>query len=160
MKGNNVEQLIKSQIEIDRASVNEINWIAAAQVAMAAETEGIALDPEQVIQGVRYIFDHPERGFYILAREGQQPIGCLLILKEWSDWRNGDVWWIHSVYVDPAHRKQGIFKQMFEHIERLARDSHIRGLRLYVDKNNIIAQRVYKKLGMNKEHYELFEKMF
>lgn len=160
MKGNNVKQLIKSQIEIDRASVNEINWIAAAQVAMAAETEGIALDPEQVIQGVRYIFDHPERGFYILAREGQQPIGCLLILKEWSDWRNGDVWWIHSVYVDPAHRKQGIFKQMFEHIERLARDSHIRGLRLYVDKNNIIAQRVYKKLGMNKEHYELFEKMF
>ncbi|MDZ7332250.1 MAG: GNAT family N-acetyltransferase [candidate division KSB1 bacterium] len=151
---------MNSSFEIGQAQPSDIRWIAAAQVAMAAETEGIVLDPTQVVQGVRYIFDHPERGFYILARADQQPIGCLLILKEWSDWRNGDVWWIHSVYVDPSHRKRGVFKQMFQHIEQLARSSQIRGVRLYVDKRNVSAQKVYKKLGMTNEHYELFEKMF
>ncbi len=151
---------MKSLIEIDHAQPKDIPWIATAQVAMAAETEGISLNPDQVVQGVRYIFEHPERGFYILAKADQQPIGCLLILKEWSDWRNGDVWWVHSVYVDPAHRQQGVFKKMFDYIEQLARNSLIRGLRLYVDKTNISAQRVYEKLGMNKDHYDLFEKMF
>jgi hypothetical protein len=31
------------------------------------------------------------------------------------------------------------------------------GLRLYVDKHNKSAQEVYEKLGMNKDHYELYE---
>ncbi len=151
---------MRSAIQIDYASPADVSWIATAQIAMALETEGITLDPEQVAKGVRYIFDHPERGFYILAKDNLQPIACLLILKEWSDWRNGDVWWIHSVYVDPAYRRRGVFKQMFEHIEQLARSAQIRGLRLYVDQSNLIAQRVYEQLGMNKDHYALFEKMF
>ena len=33
----------------------------------------------------------------------------------------------------------------------------IRGLRLYVDKRNQAAARVYEKLGMTREHYDLFE---
>ena len=31
------------------------------------------------------------------------------------------------------------------------------GLRLYVDKTNTSAQEVYTRLGMSKEHYELYE---
>lgn len=147
--------------QIQKAEREDASWIAEAQVLMALQTENLQLNQEDVVKGVDFIFDHPDRGFYVIARNDEQkPVGCLLVLKEWSDWRNGDVWWIHSLYVAPGYRKQGIFKKMFEYVEKLARSSGVRGLRLYVDKTNVTAQAVYEKLGLNKEHYELFEKMF
>lgn len=149
------------QFQIKRALPENAAWIARSQVLMAKETENLQLNSQEVVKGVTFIFEHPDRGFYIIAKnEETGPVGCLLILKEWSDWRNGDVWWIHSVYVSPNYRKHGIFRLMFEYTENLARSSSARGLRLYVDKNNVNAQEVYEKLGMSKDHYKLFEKMF
>lgn len=152
--------MITADMRTEKASAADIEWLAQAQVAMARETENLNLAPEIVAAGVKYIFDHPDRGFYLVARNDQlTPIGCLLILKEWSDWRNGDVWWIHSVYVLPTERGQGIFQRMFDRVEAMARASGVRGLRLYVDKTNVRAQRIYEGLGMNKDHYLLYEKM-
>jgi GNAT superfamily N-acetyltransferase len=152
--------MIAKDMRTEKATAADIEWLAQAQVAMARETENLNLAPEIVASGVKYIFDHPDRGFYLVARKDQlTPIGCLLILKEWSDWRNGDVWWIHSVYVLPTERGQGIFQRMFDRVEAMARDSGVRGLRLYVDKTNVRAQRIYEGLGMNKDHYLLYEKM-
>jgi GNAT superfamily N-acetyltransferase len=147
--------------QIQKATCEDKNWIAEAQVLMALETENLQLNQEAVVKGVGFIFDHLDGGFYIIAKNDEQnPIACLLVLKEWSDWRNGEVWWIHSLYVIPDYRKQGIFKKMFEYVEELARSSDVRGLRLYVDKSNAQAKAAYEKLGMNRDHYELFEKMF
>ncbi len=147
--------------QIRKASPEDTIWIAQAQVLMAHETENLKLNQEDVVKGVSFIFDHPDHGFYVIIRnEEHNPVGCLMILKEWSDWRNGDIWWIHSLYVAPDYRKQGIFKKMFEYVEELARSSGVRGLRLYVDKSNVNAKVAYEKLGMNKNHYEMFEKMF
>ena len=150
-----------TSFQIQKATLEDKNWIAEAQVLMALETENLQLNQEAVVKGVGFIYEHPDRGFYIIAKNDEQnPVACLLILKEWSDWRNGEVWWIHSLYVMPGYRKQGIFKKMFVYIEDLAQSSDVRGLRLYVDKSNAQAKAAYEKLGMNKNHYELFEKMF
>jgi GNAT superfamily N-acetyltransferase len=149
-----------SALQIKKAKLDDLNWIANAQAAMAQETENLQLNQEQIVKGVSFIFANPARGFYVIAKHQHQPVGCLMILNEWSDWRNGDVWWIHSVYVLHAFRKIGVFKKMFEYVEVLAQNSGVRGLRLYVDKSNVTAQAVYEKLGMSKDHYELFEKMF
>lgn len=152
--------MVAEKMIVEQAALAEIEWLAQAQVAMALETENLKLAPETVVAGVKYVFDHPERGFYVIARMGpEKPVGCLLILKEWSDWRNVDVWWIHSVYVLPSYRGQGVFKAMFDRIEKLAYASGVRGLRLYVDKTNVNAQKVYEQLGMNRDHYLLYEKM-
>jgi len=153
--------LNKRQYIIKKAEPEDADWIASAQVEMAKETENLELNLDVVVKGVKFIFENPSRGFYLIAKTNEQtPIGCMLILNEWSDWRNGDVWWIHSVYVVPTFRKEGIFRIMFEEAENSARSSGVRGLRLYVDKSNEKAQAVYNKMGMNKDHYVLFEKMF
>lgn len=150
-----------SNFSIEIGAPASLDFIVDCQLNMARETESIELQRETVVKGVQFIFDQPERGYYVIAFNSQQrQAGVLLILKEWSDWRNGDVWWIHSVYVKKEYRGQKVFSKMFRYVEERARSENIRGLRLYVDKTNLMAKEVYQKLGMNGEHYLLFEKMF
>lgn len=139
----------------------DIQTIADYQVKMAYETEnGLKLDPPTVEKGVSAVMDDPTKGKYWLAEIDGNVAGCLLTVPEWSDWRNGTVLWIHSVYVHPDYRKQGVYKALYAHLKQMVEESQdLRGLRLYVDKTNIRAQQVYTNLGMSGEHYHLFEWM-
>jgi ribosomal protein S18 acetylase RimI-like enzyme len=110
--------------------------------------------------GVKNLFADVNRGKYYVAEENGLVVGSLMTTYEWSDWRNGTLLWIQSVYIIESHRGKGIYKQLYEYIQQTVKDSSdLRGIRLYVDKTNKAAQRVYEKLGMNGEHYQVFEWM-
>lgn len=142
------------------AVISEASSIQSFQQSMAWETEKLQLDDTILSKGVRAVFQNSELGTYHVCVKGAEVVGSLLITKEWSDWRNGTVWWIHSLYFKPEYRGQGLFSRMYQYIQTLAaQDSTVRGLRLYVDHTNTPAQRVYTKLGMNGDHYRLFEWM-
>ncbi len=126
--------------------------------AMALETEGKRLDSGVLKSGVEAVFDDDKKGFYIVAEEDAEIIGGLLITFEWSDWRNGDFWWIQSVYVRPSHRGRGHYRRLHEHVRGLAaREPDVCGLRLYVERENAGAQATYRALGMYETPYLLFE---
>jgi len=125
---------------------------------MARETEEVELDLETVTGGVLAIFDDPSRGRYCVADADGRVVASLLITYEWSDWRNGVVWWIQSVYVRPEYRGRGIYAGLYAHVQQSA-DRSVKGIRLYVDRRNTRAQEVYRRLGMNGEHYLVFEWM-
>ncbi|MBY0515622.1 MAG: GNAT family N-acetyltransferase [Bacteriovoracaceae bacterium] len=137
----------------------DIQTIADLQVTMAWETEEFKLDPATVFKGVSAVIDDPSKGKYWVAEVEGKLAGCLLTVPEWSDWRNGTILWIHSVYVLKTHRGQGLYKALYQHVQKLVSDNPqtYKGIRLYVDKRNTSAQEVYTKLGMNGEHYQLFE---
>ena len=142
------------------ATRNDVDAIVGFQVAMALETEGIQLQRPTCVRGVRALFDDPSRGQYFIAEENGQAVASLMITYEWSDWRCGNVWWIQSVYVVPELRKRRVYAGLYEHVKHLVEnDPDIRGIRLYVDRRNTIAQEVYTRLGMNGEHYQVFEWM-
>jgi len=138
----------------------DVETLAAFNLAMAAETEAKALDLERLRAGVRGVFDVPGRGFYLVAEIGGQAAGCLMITYEWSDWRNADWWWIQSVYVAPAFRRRGVYRALHAHVERRARQAGIRGLRLYVERENHAAQNTYRTMGMSRAVYDMFEVEF
>jgi hypothetical protein len=147
-------------IQIRPGLLFDIDIITKFQILMAFETEKIKLDPLIVELGVNAIFDDPAKGKYWLAEVEGKVVGCLLTIPEWSDWRNGTVLWIHSVYVEIPYRKKGIYKSLYSHLRNMVLNSQdLRGLRLYVDKTNLNAQSVYEKLGMSGDHYHLFEWM-
>lgn len=152
--------LCQMKISIERADISCLDTIAGFQVQMARETENLHLDLPTVLKGVRHIFQNPGTGHYKIALHEGKIVASLLVLYEWSDWRNGNVLWIHSVYVLPQYRGKGIFSQMYAQLkEEVLQTSALIGLRLYVDKTNGSARNVYRKLGMTDQHYDLFEWM-
>ena len=145
-------------IEIRRGKLSDVERIVELQLQMARETEGLQLDRPTVTKGVRGVFQKPDRGTYWVAEENDKVLAVFLAIPEWSDWRNATVLWIHSLYVIPQARKKGVFGKMFRNLKQQVEQSlELAGLRLYVDKQNKPAQKVYEKLGMNKHHYELYE---
>ncbi len=147
-------------ITIRKATIADIPFLVAFQQKLAQETENVTLDNVILHKGMQAMFDDPSKGFYNVVEDNGVVIGCHMITYEWSDWRNGLVWWLQSVYVIESYRKQGIFKLMYENIVRIIQnDPSLIGLRLYVDKTNARAMKVYESMGMNGEHYTVYEWM-
>jgi GNAT superfamily N-acetyltransferase len=147
-------------INYRRGVPEDAETIVAFQVAMARETEGVELDLETCRRGVRAVFERPELGRYFVAEQGGEVIASLMVTYEWSDWRDGVVWWVQSVYVSPLARRQGVYAGLYSHVKALVEaDVGVRGIRLYVDRRNAAAQQVYARLGMDGEHYRVFEWM-
>lgn len=143
----------KGRLE-DAASIRDF------QIAMAFETEKLKLDKNVCEKGVHAVFKDPAKGQYFVCEINSRVVASMLITYEWSDWRDGNVWWIQSVYVVPEERGKKIFSGLYRHVKELTtKDESIRGLRLYVEKENASAKKVYHALGMSGEHYDLFEWM-
>ena len=143
---------------IRKAVPSDTEQIAGFQLSMARETENISLDPATVTQGVKAVFSDTSKGNYFVAEQDGHVIASLLTTFEWSDWRNGTVLWIQSVYVLPEFRGKGVYRAMYTHIKSLVeQETKLKGIRLYAEKTNTIAHQVYEKLGMTAEHYQLYE---
>ena len=143
---------------VRNASTDDAPIIARFNCAMALETENHTLDPGVVNAGVRTAIEQPAHGFYLVAEHDEQVAGCLLVTYEWSDWRNSRIWWIQSVYVDPGFRGRGLYKALYRAVvERAQAEEDINTIRLYVEKDNRLAQSVYEKLGMHNSGYLVYE---
>lgn len=147
-------------IKIRKAMPSDADIIAAFNTQMAAETENRTLPAGVIGPGVAHVLAHPENGFYLVAEKDSAVVGCLLITMEWSDWRNGMLWWIQSVYVSPAARRSGVYRRMYAFVKELAGQSGVCGLRLYVHHANERARRTYSDLGMQESPYVMYEEEF
>lgn len=142
------------------ARADDLDALIAGNLAMAAETERVRLDPGTLRAGILALLESRAPGRYWVAEIDGQVAGQLLITFEWSDWRNRMVWWIQSVYVEPDARRHGVFRALYDRVRAEAQAAGAAGLRLYVDTTNTRAQSVYATLGMNGDHYRVFEEMF
>ena len=144
---------IRAAVAADR------DWLADCAIAMARETEHKKLDPATVRAGIAAgIADADKARYFIACDANGAPAGTLMLTREWSDWRNGDWWWIQSVYVVPPQRRRGVFAALYQHVEALARAApDVVGLRLYVERGNEAARRTYAVLGMEDAGYDILE---
>jgi ribosomal protein S18 acetylase RimI-like enzyme len=144
-------------ITVRRANSQDAKFIADFNVAMAAETESLALDPATVLAGVAAGLADPAKAAYFVAECAGRLVGCCMITHEWSDWRNGDMWWLQSVYVHPDFRRQGAFAAMYRHVRDAAQSAGAVTIRLYVERHNERAKKTYESLGMRVTEYEVME---
>jgi ribosomal protein S18 acetylase RimI-like enzyme len=134
--------------------------LADFNARMALETEGLTLRPDVIGPGVVAALADDAKAIYFVAEVDGRVVGQLMVTHEWSDWRNGDIWWVQSVYVHPDHRRRGLFRALYEHARRAAREVGAVGIRLYVEEGNAAAQSVYHRLGMAMTHYKVMEEVW
>ena len=145
-------------VEIRPARPDDLSVIVQFNQALAVETEKKKLPDAIIREGVRRLLGEANRGHYFIAEIGGMIVGQTMVTKEWSDWRNGDFWWIQSVYVSPEFRRRGVFRALHAHVRETARTSgSVCGLRLYVHEHNARAMEAYLNLGMERTHYAMFE---
>ena len=145
-------------MHIRLAQLEDTDSLVEFNQAMALETEGKKLKSEILRSGVQAVFNDLKKGFYVVAETDGKIAGGLMITYEWSDWRNSWFWWIQSVYILPEFRGKGIYRLLYEYVKRKAAEAKdVCGFRLYVEKENERAQKVYEKLGMESSHYLMYE---
>lgn len=142
---------------IRNATVEDAQSIADFQVAMAMETENKQLDAANVLCAVKRVFEDGDKGFYLVAEVDGQVVGSLMVTYEWSDWRNSNMWYIQSVFVQAERRGKGLFGQMYQRVVELAKNAKAMYVRLYVETDNEKAQKVYEKLGMKRMPYYMYD---
>ena len=126
---------------------------------LAEESEGKTLDRAHVEPGVQALLADPRKGRYLIATDAGRAVGQLMHTYEWSDWRNGDIWWLQSVYVHPDYRRLGVFRALFERLRSEAEaEPSVVGLRLYVEEHNTRAHETYHRLGLVNGGYFVMEK--
>ena len=147
-----------ADIVVRAARREDLSLLVRWAEAMALETEQKQLDVSVVEPGIANGLADPERCRYFIAERAGDPAGTMMYTREWSDWRNAWWWWIQSVYVPPEHRRLGVYRSLFAHVRELARAApDVYGLRLYVERDNVWAQRTYEHLGMNDSGYRMYE---
>ena len=125
---------------------------------IAQFNQALAKDSETLASGISNALNR-EECHYFLAELNGKVVGQTMITYEWSDWRNGIMWWIQSVYVSPEYRGKGVFRALFYHVEELAKKHpDVKTLRLYVMKNNLPGKNTYEALGMTNSGYVVYEK--
>ena len=149
---------MSSPIIIRNARPDDLPLIVEFNDRLAEESEGKKLDRAILSKGVQRALASPEMCRYFMAEVNGEVAGQTMITFELTDWRDGVLWWLQSVYVRPEFRKIGVFKALFQHIATLAKESKdVRGLRLYVEQGNSRAQRVYEQMGMQPGGYLVYE---
>lgn len=142
------------------ALAQDADELAQFNINMARETEGIELRPEVIGAGVRAMIENPQRGFYLVVELDNGIQASLMVTNEWSDWRNGNFWWIQSVYVRPEYRRQGLYRELYARVKELAeQEPGVCGFRLYVERDNRAAQETYQALGMQETEYRIYEEL-
>ena len=146
------------KVKIREAGKTDIPILAQHNQALANETENIELSTKTILSGVSKALDREDCHYFVAEFNGEVA-GQVMITYEWSDWRNGVMWWIQSVYVRPEYRNKGVFRALFTYIEQLARNrADVKALRLYVMQNNQSGKNTYKALGMRDSQYIVYEK--
>ena len=149
-------------LNIRAARLDDRDVIADFNARLARETEGKELDPSVLARGVAAALGDPDRLRYWIAEGPSGDIlGQAAVTREWSDWRDGWIWWFQSVYVHPDHRGSGTFRALHDAIRSAAKGTpKVIGLRLYVEVHNDRAQKVYQSLGMKPGGYDVYEELW
>ena len=147
-----------SSINVRTANVDDIDNVVRFNCDMAFETERMVLDQKKLVLGVSAVLVDSDLGFYLIAEVERNVIGQLMITKEWSDWRNSMFWWIQSVFVKLEYRRIGVYTALHAKVLEMAKEeTNVCGVRLYVERENIVAKQTYSRLGMTHSNYDMFE---
>lgn len=147
-----------SEFWVRRATTDDLSILVDFNGRLAEETEDKRLDRGTLEAGIRALLADSRKGRYFVACQGDAVVGQAMHTWEWSDWRNGQIWWLQSVYIAREYRQQGVFRLLFEYLlSEAENDPNVVGIRLYVENENAPARATYERLGLLRTSYSVME---
>lgn len=124
--------------------------IVAYTKALADESEGFSLTQRHVQRGVSVMVLGSLFGLqprcWVYEEDGQV-FGMIGTCPEWSDWHGKEYWWVLTMYVAPSHRRRGIATKLLTTVKEAALKHGVQTVNLRVERDNIVAQRLYQSVG-------------
>lgn len=151
-------------IHVRNAELTDLDRICQFNQSLAQETENRTIPADVLRAGVESALVSSDKLRYWVAVSPEDPgvaVGQVAVSYEWSDWRNGWIWWLQSVYVDARWRGRGVFRRILEQVKADAQaNGQVIGLRLYMEHDNHNARATYEKMGFAPAGYEVLEAMW
>lgn len=144
---------------IRKATKEDVEVIVEYNYNLAYETENKKLNREILYRGITNLIEDETKGIYYVCVIEGKIVGQIMHTYEWSDWRNGTFIWVQSVYVSKDYRGRGVFKALYNYVKDICDNekNDFVGIRLYVEKENHRAKKIYKELGMEECNYYMYE---
>lgn len=154
--GTSIPGIPIDMLQVRRARQDDLPYIVDFTVAQVYEGEAARKSRETVERGVRIGLNDPSIiSYWVLVDENDTPVGTTSACKDWSDWNAGFYWWVQSLYIAPAHRRQGGMALLIEAIrQEMDADDGLQ-LRIYVNKDNRAAKAAYERCGFGMSVYEV-----
>jgi GNAT superfamily N-acetyltransferase len=141
---------------IRRANLTDLEKLVSFAMLEAREAEGIDLSPENVRRGILGALENDTLGrYWVLARENDEVIGNVSVIREWSNWNGGYYWWIQSLFIQPEFRGVGLMQKLIDTIKEEAQRGGGLDLRLYVHSTNTRAIKAHRKSGFSESDYRI-----
>jgi len=141
---------------IRRADLADLEQLVEFTLAEAEEAEGAGQDREKARRGIRKALEDESVALYwVIENRKEGLVGNISVVKEWSNWKAGNYWWIQSLYIKPAHRGRGLLQSLLKTITESAVQGGALDLRLYVHQDNERAIRAYRKAGFVDAQYRI-----
>lgn len=145
-------------MKVRPARLEDLYDLVQFSLGVARESEGLDVDPDRVRDSIHAALQDPHKARYFVAEDGGRLVGSLFVTFEWSDWTGGWYWWIQGAYVVAERRGQGVFRAMYEAVQKAAaREDDVRRIRLYVEAENEAGLQTYRALGMKETGYRIFD---
>ncbi len=141
---------------VRKATIDDLERLVSFTLAEAWEAEGLEGMAERIKKGVHAGLTDPAVATYWVLEDSEASIvGSISVVREWSDWRAGNYWWIQSVYIQPEFRGRGLMKRLMAAVREAAKQEEALELRLYVHDGNARAIRAYKREGFAEMPYQI-----
>lgn len=137
------------------ATTSDIDTIVAFTVREALEAEGLDTNDAAVRRGVAGAFGEQPVSKYWVAEDGDEVVGSISVVTEWSNFRGGNYWWIQSLFIVPAHRGTGLVQVLIDHVAGIAQAAGALDLRLYARTSNERATHAYVRCGFETAPYTM-----
>jgi GNAT superfamily N-acetyltransferase len=137
----------QDSIEIGPASRADIP--ALCQLLAILFSQEVEFQADQTVQAsaLTSLFDNPELGTLLIARDGTRPIAMVSLLYTVSTALGGRVALLEDMLVHPDYRNRAIGSQLLSHAVTVAREQGCRRITLLTDRENSAAQGFYRRQG-------------
>jgi GNAT superfamily N-acetyltransferase len=117
--------------------------------------------PPDPVRAEAFLRERLARGDSVifLAEEAGAGLGFTQLYPTFSSVRTTPAWVLNDLYVVPAARGTGVAEALMQRARRHAEETGACYLELTTGRNNLVAQRLYERLGWQRDeeyyHYEL-----